>query len=97
MDAFYSPLGFSFMGTIEQPQDLRGSSIGHLKEGDTVLEVFTYAAKKQPREPQPGARGLSHEVPAVSTAPAGAVAVVAGEVLVDPNGSPVALRTDTAS
>jgi hypothetical protein len=58
MDAFYSPLGFSFMGTIEQPQDLRGSSIGYLKDGDTVLEVFTYDAEKQPREPAAGRPGL---------------------------------------
>jgi hypothetical protein len=97
MDACYSPLGFSLMGTIEQPQDLRGSSIGYLKEGGTVLEVFTYAAEKQPREAQPGAPGLSHEVLAASTAPAGAVPVAASEVLVDPNGFPFALRIDNAS
>ena len=52
-DAFYAPLGFSFIGTIEQPHDPRGFSIGYLKSGATVLEVFTYEAEKQSRAPQP--------------------------------------------
>jgi len=85
------------MGTIEQPQDLRGFSIGYLKGGDTVLEVFTYDAEKQPREPQLGAPGFSHAVLAGSTAPASAVPMAASEVLVDPNGFPFALRPDNAS
>jgi catechol 2,3-dioxygenase-like lactoylglutathione lyase family enzyme len=95
--AFYSPLGFSFLGTIEQPQDLRGFSIGYLKGGDTVLEVFTFDAGKQPRERELGAPGFSHAVLAGSTAPAGAVPVAGSEVLVDPNGFHFALRPDKAS
>ena len=57
-DAFYRPLGFSFIGTIEQPHDPRGFSIGYLKSGATVLEVFTYEADKQTRDPQPDAPGF---------------------------------------
>jgi catechol 2,3-dioxygenase-like lactoylglutathione lyase family enzyme len=57
-DAFYSPLGFSFIGTIEQPHDERGFSIGYLKSGATVLEVFTYETEKQTRTPQPDAPGF---------------------------------------
>jgi catechol 2,3-dioxygenase-like lactoylglutathione lyase family enzyme len=57
-DAFYAPLGFSFIGTIEQPQDPRGFSIGYLKSGASVLEVFTYEAELQHRDPQPDAPGF---------------------------------------
>ena len=58
-DAFYAPLGFSFIGTIEQPHDPRGFSIGYLKSGATVLEVFTYEAGTQTRSPQPDAPGFA--------------------------------------
>ena len=57
-DAFYAPLGFSFIGTIEQPHDPRGFSIGYLKSGATVLEVFTYETEKSSRAPQPDAPGF---------------------------------------
>ena len=57
-DAFYRPLGFSFIGTIEQPHDPRGFSIGYLKSGATVLEVFTYETEKQSRAPQPDVPGF---------------------------------------
>jgi catechol 2,3-dioxygenase-like lactoylglutathione lyase family enzyme len=57
-DAFYAPLGFSFIGTIEQPHDPRGFSIGYLKSGASVLEVFTYEAELQHRSPQPDAPGF---------------------------------------
>jgi len=73
-DAFYRPLGFSFIGTIEQPHDPRGFSIGYLKSGATVLEVFTYEAAKQSRNPQPDAPGFAWAELA-GPAPAGATPV----------------------
>ncbi|HLM22308.1 MAG TPA: VOC family protein [Propionibacteriaceae bacterium] len=51
---------FSFIGTIEQPSDPRGFSIGYLKSGDMVLEVFTYEAAKQERAPQLDAPGFAY-------------------------------------
>ena len=54
-----APLGFSFIGTIEQPHDPRGFSIGYLKSGDTVLEVFTYDSAKQ----RPGAAARRARLP----------------------------------
>jgi catechol 2,3-dioxygenase-like lactoylglutathione lyase family enzyme len=87
-DSFYSPLGFSFLGTIEQPHDPRGFSIAYLKSGDTVLEVFTYAAEKRAREPQPDAPGFGW-AELVGAAPDGATPVTTaggGTVLADPDG-----------
>jgi catechol 2,3-dioxygenase-like lactoylglutathione lyase family enzyme len=89
-DEFYRPLGFSFIGTIEQPNDPRGFSIGYLKSGDTVLEVFTYEAAKQDREPQLDGPGFGY-VQLVGDAPSGATPIAAtsasGEqLLADPNG-----------
>jgi catechol 2,3-dioxygenase-like lactoylglutathione lyase family enzyme len=52
--------GFSFIGTIEQPHDNRGFSIGYLKGGDTVLEVFTYDVDKTSREPQLDVAGFAY-------------------------------------
>lgn len=52
--------GFSFIGTIEQPHDNRGFSIGYLKSGDTVLEVFTYDVDKTDREPQLDVAGFAY-------------------------------------
>ena len=52
--------GFSFIGTIEQPHDQRGFSIGYLKGGDTVLEVFTYEVDKTFREPQLDVAGFAY-------------------------------------
>jgi len=60
-EAFYRDrFGFRFLGTIEQPQDPRGFSIGYLRGGDTVLEVFTYQAETQDRVPQTDVPGFSH-------------------------------------
>lgn len=92
-DAFYRPLGFSFIGTIEQPSDPRGFSIGYLKSGDTVLEVFTYAAGTRERAPEPAVPGFAYAELAGSGSadggPAGAspVVTVAGtDVVADPDG-----------
>ena len=52
--------GFSFIGTIEQPHDPRGFSIGYLKSGDTVIEVFTYQRDKSFRQPQLDVAGFSY-------------------------------------
>jgi catechol 2,3-dioxygenase-like lactoylglutathione lyase family enzyme len=60
-DAFYRErFGFRFIGTIEQPHDDRGFSIGYLRSGDTVIEVFTYQTVKQDRRPQLDAPGFSY-------------------------------------
>ena len=58
-DAFYAPLGFTLMGTIEQPHDPRGFHIGYLRSGPSVIEVFTYDAGTRGREPQPDLPGFS--------------------------------------
>ncbi|MEV0285127.1 VOC family protein [Kribbella sp. NPDC050820] len=59
--AFYDQhYGFSFIGTIEQPHDHRGFSIGYLKGGDTVLEVFTYQVPKTSRDPQLAVAGFAY-------------------------------------
>jgi catechol 2,3-dioxygenase-like lactoylglutathione lyase family enzyme len=103
-DAFYSPLGFSFIGTIEQPQDPRGFSIGYLKSGDTVLEVFTYTAPLQPRAPQLDAPGFAYAELAgsepdgatfVATVPAGPGVGV--DVVTDPNGFPFVATGSSAA
>lgn len=89
-DAFYTQLGFSFIGTIEQPHDSRGFSIGYLKGGDTVLEVFTYEAELRRRKPQLDVPGFAYTEIAGS-APDGAtpVATIAGAAVVaDANGLP---------
>jgi catechol 2,3-dioxygenase-like lactoylglutathione lyase family enzyme len=86
--AFYAPLGFSLIGTLEQPQDPRGFSIGYLKGGDTVLEVFTYSADKQARHPQLDAAGFCCAELAGSEPPQGAEPLPGTDVLVDPNGLP---------
>jgi catechol 2,3-dioxygenase-like lactoylglutathione lyase family enzyme len=52
--------GFSFIGTIEQPHDARGFSIGYLRSGDTVLEVFTYTTEKTGRAPQLDVAGFAY-------------------------------------
>jgi catechol 2,3-dioxygenase-like lactoylglutathione lyase family enzyme len=60
-DAFYRDnFGFSFIGTIEQPHDQRGFSIGYLKSGDTVIEVFTYQVAKTSRTPQLDVAGFAY-------------------------------------
>ena len=52
--------GFSFIGTIEQPHDQRGFSIGYLKSGATVIEVFTYQVAKTARTPQLDVAGFAY-------------------------------------
>jgi catechol 2,3-dioxygenase-like lactoylglutathione lyase family enzyme len=60
-DAYYRDnFGFSFIGTIEQPHDPRGFSIGYLKSGDTVIEVFTYDHDKTSRTPQLDVAGFAY-------------------------------------
>ncbi len=93
-DAFYRPLGFSFIGTIEQPHDPRGFSIGYLKSGDTVLEVFTYTAGTRARDPQVDAPGFGY-AELTGSAPAGTtpVSTVAGTgVVADADGFVFAAR-----
>jgi len=90
-DAFYADrFGFRFLGTIEQPHDPRGFSIGYLKSGDTVLEVFTYRADKADRAPQLDAPGFSYaELTAGDTAGLATVATVHDtEVYTDRDGFP---------
>ena len=87
-DAFYRPMGFSFIGTIEQPSDPRGFSIGYLKSGDTVLEVFTYEAELAARAPQLDVPGYAYaEIAGSEPDGASPVATVADvDVVADPNG-----------
>ncbi len=88
-NAFYSPLGFSLIGTIEQPHDPRGFRIGYLKSGATVLEVFTYEAEKRSRAPQPDAPGFGWAEIAGPRPPSGGTPVVTAagtSVLVDADG-----------
>jgi len=56
---FYGPFGFEHIGTINQPNDPRGFSINYLKDGDTVLEVFTYDSATRGRKPQLDAAGFA--------------------------------------
>jgi catechol 2,3-dioxygenase-like lactoylglutathione lyase family enzyme len=56
---FYAPFGFEHIGSIHQVHDPRGFEIDYLKGGDTVLEVFTYAADKIDRPVQLKAPGFS--------------------------------------
>jgi len=93
---FYEPLGFSLIGTIEQPQDPRGFSIGYLKGGDTVLEVFTYESSLSDRAPQPEAPGFGWaELTGETPDGVGTVAAEGGSsLLVDPNGLVFVARTE---
>jgi catechol 2,3-dioxygenase-like lactoylglutathione lyase family enzyme len=94
-DAFYRPLGFSLIGTIEQPHDPRGFSIGYLKSGDTVLEIFTYEADKESREPQLDVPGFAYaELAGDAPAHATPVGTLAGTgILSDPNDFVFATRS----
>jgi catechol 2,3-dioxygenase-like lactoylglutathione lyase family enzyme len=87
-DAFYRDnFGFSFIGTIEQPHDKRGFSIGYLKSGDTVIEVFTYETDKTSRDPQLEVAGFAYAVLAGDPPPE------ATEVAA-PDGTPVYVDSD---
>jgi catechol 2,3-dioxygenase-like lactoylglutathione lyase family enzyme len=88
-DAYYRDnFGFSFIGTIEQPHDHRGFSIGYLKSGDTVIEVFTYNHEKTSREPQLDVAGFAYAELAGDPPPdlRTAVAPDGTTVYVDPDG-----------
>jgi catechol 2,3-dioxygenase-like lactoylglutathione lyase family enzyme len=86
--AFYAPAGFTLIGTLDQPWDPRGYSMGYLRSGDTVLEAFTYETPKTERAPQPDAPGFAYAELAGSRPPgATPVTRVAGsDVVSDPNG-----------
>jgi catechol 2,3-dioxygenase-like lactoylglutathione lyase family enzyme len=94
-EALYAPLGFTFIGTIEQPKDPRGFQIGYLKGGDTVLEIFTYQAEKQQREPQLDAPGFSHAVLTGGSVPAEA-RPLDGDIVADPDGFTFAVQSGQA-
>jgi catechol 2,3-dioxygenase-like lactoylglutathione lyase family enzyme len=97
--AFYAPLGFSFLGTIEQPSDPRGFSMGYLRSGDTTLEVFTFEATTTRRAPQLDAPGFAYAELAGSE-PDGAapVATVSGtDVVADADGFLFAVAGSPAS
>lgn len=83
--AFYAPLGFRLIGTIEQPSDPRGFSIGYLKGGDTVLEVFTYADPTRARTPEPDASGFGWAELSGDRLP-GAAALLDNGLSTDPDG-----------
>jgi catechol 2,3-dioxygenase-like lactoylglutathione lyase family enzyme len=95
--AAYAPAGFSLIGTLNQPWDPRGYSMGYLRSGDTLLEAFTYEAAKTERAPQLDAPGFAY-VQLTGGLPSGATKV--GEVgrddvLSDANGFLVA-ATDSS-
>jgi catechol 2,3-dioxygenase-like lactoylglutathione lyase family enzyme len=88
--------GFSFIGTIEQPSDPRGFSIGYLKAGDMVLEVFTYDVAKQDRAPQLDAPGFAY-AQLIGGDPAGrprAAAVDGRPIFVDTDGFTFAMADE---
>jgi catechol 2,3-dioxygenase-like lactoylglutathione lyase family enzyme len=86
--AYYEEhFGFSFIGTIEQPHDQRGFSIGYLKSGDTVIEVFTYQVAKTARTPQLDVAGFAYADLAGDPPKLTEVTGPSGEtVYVDPDG-----------
>ena len=97
--AFYAALDFSLIGTLEQPQDPRGFSIGYLKSGNTVLEVFTYDSAKQERRPQLDAPGFRC-VQLAGVVPDGAQPSTTDgtqQLLVDPNGLVFAVSGERSS
>jgi catechol 2,3-dioxygenase-like lactoylglutathione lyase family enzyme len=88
-ERYFGQLGYTRMSGIHQAWDPRGFEIDFLRDGDSSLEIFTYAnAEKSRREPQPTAPGFL-AVEFAGTAPADAVAVgsAAGvDLLADPDG-----------
>ena len=80
--------GFSFIGTIEQPHDPRGFSIGYLRSGETVIEVFTYETEKTGRAPQLDVAGFAYAELAGDPPPelAEATAPDGTTVYIDPDG-----------
>jgi catechol 2,3-dioxygenase-like lactoylglutathione lyase family enzyme len=86
--AFYAPAGFTLIGTLDQPWDPRGYSMGYLRSGDTLLEAFTYETPTIERAPQLDAPGFAYaELTGGEPTGAAPVAEVAGSSVVsDPNG-----------
>jgi catechol 2,3-dioxygenase-like lactoylglutathione lyase family enzyme len=90
-EEFYSPFGFTRIGTIEQPHDARGFHIDFLKGGDTVLEIFSYDVPKQSRTPRLDEPGF---VAAVLDAPQGGVPGDASEIGATGEGESVVADAD---
>lgn len=99
-DFYRDRFGFGLIGIIDQPQDPRGFSIGYLKSGPTVLEIFTYQADKQPATPQLDAPGfVAAELADGAGSPDGLTELGKTEsgavVLVDADGFPITLTGAT--
>jgi catechol 2,3-dioxygenase-like lactoylglutathione lyase family enzyme len=87
--AYFGQLGYTRMSGIHQAWDPRGFEIDFLRDGDSSLEIFTYAkAEKTRREPQLDAPGfLAVEFEGSLPADATPVGEAAGLRLVaDPDG-----------
>jgi catechol 2,3-dioxygenase-like lactoylglutathione lyase family enzyme len=86
---YFGQLGYRLMAGIHQPSDSRGFEIAYLREGDTSLEVFTFAhAEKSRRDPQLTAPGFA-AVEFDGDAPSNAAHVgnaFGVEVFADPDG-----------
>lgn len=93
-EEFYRPFGFDNIGTINQPHDPRGFRIDYLRGGDTVLEVFTYAADKESRTPQLDAPGFVAVALAPMNSAGQPVVVAAAEVGTAPGGRPIRADAD---
>ena len=92
---YHEHYGFDFIGTIEQPHDDRGFSIGYLKGGDTVLEVFTYDVDKTSREPQLDVAGFAYAELAGTPPDLPELVSTAGtKVYVDPDGFAFAVGSE---
>lgn len=85
-EGFYAPLGFGHHGTIEQASDPRGFRIRFLKDGDSVLEIFTYGVEKTPSRHVPGAPGFESIVLSGGQVWPPTGSDVRGDVVVDPDG-----------
>ena len=86
---YLGEVGFDLMAGIHQPSDPRGFEIAYFRDGDTSLEVFTYAeADKRRREPQLTAPGfLAVEFEGSTPSDAVRVGSAAGlDLHVDPDG-----------
>lgn len=59
--AFYvENFGFTRLGLIDPPIDMDGFSIGYLRSGPTVIELFTFNKPLSNREPQHHSPGFAH-------------------------------------
>ncbi|SDR99138.1 VOC family protein [Microlunatus soli] len=98
-DFYHDHFGFDLIGIIDQPQDPRGFSIGYLKAGPTVLEIFTYRADKQPATPQLDAPGfVAAEIGGSSGSPAGMTELgktgYGAVITLDADGFPITLGAE---